>query len=117
MVKVLYANKNTGTVVHDIYLSCSEHEIKEYILKFGTAEVDFPVKLVKELNDNEMNMILYSLNASPKKQKELIDCFYVSCNKIWEEVKFDDFISDIRTLLDEEYKPKRINLNERTAND
>ena len=46
MVKVLYANKNTGTVVHDIYLSCSEHEIKEYILKFGTAEVDFPVKCI-----------------------------------------------------------------------
>ena len=24
MVKVLYANKQTGTVVHDIYLSCRE---------------------------------------------------------------------------------------------
>lgn len=42
MVKVLYANKQTGTVVHDIYLSCREDEVKEYIQKFGTNEIEFP---------------------------------------------------------------------------
>lgn len=78
MIKVVYANSKTGTIVHDIYLSCS---------------------------DNELNSILVALSSSSsKKQKEVLNCFYNSFVRIWEEVKLEDidFFADI--ALDENYK-------------
>ena len=78
MIKVVYANSKTGTIVHDIYLSCS---------------------------DNELNSILVALSSSSsKKQKEVLSCFYNSFVRIWEEVKLEDidFFADI--ALDENYK-------------
>ena len=115
MVKVLYANKQTGTVVHDIYLSCREDEVKEYIQKFGTNEIEFPQKLVYELASQELDMLLYSLHSTNKKRKEFIDCFYIACNKIWEEVKLDqiDFSS---VFLDEDYSTHKELRSERAAN-
>ena len=109
MVKVLYANKQTGTVVHDIYLSCREDEVKEYIQKFGTN------KLVYELASQELDMLLYSLHSTNKKRNEFIDCFYIACNKIWEEVKLDqiDFSS---MFLDEDYSTHKELRSERAAN-
>ena len=105
MIKVIYANSKTGTIVHDIYLSCSESELKNTILKFGTASCEFPEKLSKELPAAELDSILVALSSSStKKQKEVQNCFYTSCVKIWEEVKLEDidFFADI--ALDENYK-------------
>jgi hypothetical protein len=103
MVNIIYANKNTGTVIHDIYLSCKESEVKDTILKFGTVGVEFPVKFIKELPQEELDYILYAMNGSVKKQKELLNCFYISCVKIWEEVKLDeiDFSFEFDNLQEE----------------
>lgn len=75
MIKVVYANSKTGTIVHDIYLSCS---------------------------DNELNSILVALSSSSsKKQKEVLNCFYNSFVRIWEEVKLEDIVFFADIALDE----------------
>lgn len=115
MVKVLYANKQTGTVVHDIYLSCREDEVKEYILNFGTNGIEFPEKLVKELSPHELDMLLFNLHSSYKKKKEYLDCFHITCNKVWEEVKLEDI--DFKSMfLDENYSIQKELKSERAAN-
>lgn len=113
MVKVLYANKHTGTVIHDIYLSCKEAEVKEYILSFGTNGIEFPEKLVKELPPHELDMLLFNLHTSYKKKKEYLDCFHITCNKVWEEVKLEDI--DFRKLLLEELNINTKDLHEKRA--
>lgn len=105
MIKVIYANSKTGTIVHDIYLSCSESELKNTILKFGTASCEFPEKLSKELPAAELDSILVALSSSSsKKQKEVLNCFYTSCVKIWEEVKLEDIDFFAAIALDQNYK-------------
>ena len=105
MIKVVYANKKTGTVIHDIFLSCKESELKNTILNFGTIDFEFPDKLIKELPAAELDSILVALGSSSiKKQKEVLSCFYISCVKIWEEVRLEDLDFSFAAVLDENYK-------------
>lgn len=111
MIKILYANKITGTVVHDIYLSCSESGLHEHILKFGTAEVEFPDKLVKELPSSELDLLMMALSKPSKLQKEILKCFYISSVKIWKEVSEMEFHNSLEIFLDEDYKSNERLLN------
>ena len=109
MVKVVYANKYTGTTVHDIYLECKADEVKDYVSKLGTEGYDFPEKLTKCLSSKEIDYILVAL-SNKHTVSNIINSFYVACEQnIWQEVTADDFINAIKEITQ---KAENININE-----
>ncbi len=98
MVKVVYANKYTGTTVHDIYLECKADEVKDYVSKLGTEGYDFPEKLTRCLSSKEIDYILVAL-SNKHTVSNIVNSFYVSCEQnIWEKVSRDDFINAIKEI-------------------
>lgn len=98
MVKVVYANKYTGTTVHDIYLECEADEVKDYVSKLGTEGYEFPEKLTRCLSSKEIDYILVAL-SNKHTVSNIVNSFYVACvQDIWQEVSHDDFMNTIKEI-------------------